>query len=143
MLTDPSYINLIMQKNKKGNSKIYIPDLLEHNLKDLCDADFIHFATFGLLNQSSSVQESGILFTADNRKTIETRLVIQLSVMRFLCNAEKSKLKLSLGLIFIVDPRKGIITDRIDVSKISEDEGIQLVLEDTFLQDSFVTFKKG
>jgi len=137
LLTNRSFIERIEKEQGKSNLQIYIPGLLDSHLKDLCDADYIHFSTFGL-NGSP-----GIMFTADDKDVVYTRLVLQLAIMRFLCAAEKSKLQLFPGIVFIVNPLSGLIIDKIDVSEIKENDHIKIIIDELENGgESFVTFKK-
>lgn len=137
LLTNRSFIERIEKEQGKSNLQIYIPGLLDSHLKDLCDADYIHFSTFGLNNSP------GIMFTADDKDVVYTRLVLQLAVMRFLCAAEKSKLQIFSGIVFIVNPLSGLIVDKIDVSEIKENAHIKIIIDELESGgESFVTFKK-
>lgn len=105
---------------EKSKWRKTIPYLLEKE-KDLCDVDVIDFATLG--------KDPSVVITADRPEVIRQRLVIQLKTIRFLCNAEGSKLKLSPGLVLFVDKESCIIYDKLNVSEISEKEGIILSAE--------------
>jgi len=130
LLTDRNFIEKIEKEQRKKNLRIYIPGLLENPFKDLCDTDYIHFSTFGMRDPVSLEPRAGIVFTADIKEVVYTRLVLQLSVMRFLCSAETSKLQLFPGMIFIVDPNSGAIIDEIDVSTMDENANFQIVIDE-------------
>jgi len=134
-LSSDEYLEIFKQREKRGVSRIKVPNLLE-NRKDLGDADTIHFAPFGYENRP------GIVFTSDKPEVIKQRLIIQLSVMRFLCNAEKSKLKLLLGIILFVDPNTCVVYDKIDVFELNEESGINIHIENlkSNRKRSLVTF---
>lgn len=100
------------------------------------DADAIHFATFGYQKRP------GIIFTNDKPEAIKQRLIIQLSVMRFLCNAEKSKLSLLPGVILFVDSDTCVVYDKLNVSELNEESGINIHVKDikSNRKRSLVTF---
>lgn len=135
LLSSDEYLTVFQQREKRGVSRIKVPNLLE-NRKDLGDADVIHFATFGYQNRP------GIVFTTDKLEVIKQRLIIQLSVMRFLCNAEKSKLSLLPGVILFVDSQKCVVYDKLNVSELNEESGIDIHVADikTNRKRSLVTF---
>ncbi len=143
LLTDRYFIEKIEKEQGKKNLRIYIPGLLENPFKDLCDADYIHFSTFGMRDPVTLEQRAGIMFTADKKEVVYTRLVLQLSVMRFLRSAEKSKLQLFPGIVFIIDPNSGLIIDKIDVSTIDENANIQIIIDELGPgEESYVTFNR-
>lgn len=123
LLSSSEYLNPFEKKMGCGKSIIKIPHLLE-NMKDLGDADAIHFATFGVEDNP------GIIITTDKPEVIKQRLIIQLSVMRFLTTADCSKLKLVPGLVLFADPQSCIIYDSLDVKDIKEDSTIELVVKE-------------
>lgn len=123
LLSSDEYFELFQHREKRGASKICVPHLLE-NRKDLSDADAIHFATFGYENRA------GIVFTTDKPEVIKQRLIIQLSVMRFLCTAEKSKLNLLPGIVLFIDSETCVVYDKLDVSELNEEAGINIHIED-------------
>lgn len=135
LLSSDEYFELFQQREKRGASKISVPHLLE-NGKDLGDADAIHFVTFGYENRS------GIVFTTDKPEVLKQRLIIQLSVMRFLCAVEKSELNLLPGIVLFVDSETCVVYDKLDVSELNEEAGINIHIEDlkTNRKRSLVTF---
>lgn len=135
LLSSDEYFALFQQREKRGPSKINVPHLLE-NRKDLGDADAIHFVTFGYENRP------GIVFTTDKPEVIKQRAIIQLSVMRFLCNAEKSKMILLLGIVLFVDPETCVVYDKLDIAELNEEAGINIRIKDlqTNRKRSLVTF---
>lgn len=137
LLTSKQFIEKIERENNFKKLKIYVPYLLENELKDLGDADGIHLMTLGFDGIP------GILLTGDRREVLETRLIIQLSVLRVVCEMEASKLELFPGEIYIVDHETGLIKDKILVSEIKEDAGIKIIIDELESNlSSFVTFKK-
>lgn len=121
LLSSSEYLDPFEKKDGCGKSQIKIPNLLE-NMKDLGDADVIHFATFGLDGHP------GIVITSDKPEVIRQRLIIQLSVMRFLCKAEESKLKMAHGLVLFADSESGTIYDYLDVKALRKDAHINLMV---------------
>lgn len=79
--------------------------------KDFSDADYIHFATLGSLNDSQPI----IILTCDTKPVIMARLQAQLWMINFLKSAEKSQLTINPGIICIVDPETLTIIEKIDV----------------------------
>lgn len=137
LITSQQFIEQKERENGFKKLKICVPNLLENELKDLGDADGIHLATLGFDGVP------GIILTGDTREVLETRLIIQLSVLRVVCGMEASKLELFPGEIYIVDHETGLVKDKILVSEIREDAGIKILIEELESNlSSFVTFKK-
>lgn len=63
--------------------------------KDLCDANVIHYATFGTIDNDPC-----IVVTADKSEVIKERIKIQKKIMNFLSGVADSKLNYSPGKIY-------------------------------------------
>jgi len=63
--------------------------------KDLCDANVIHYATFGTIDSHAC-----IVVTTDELEVLEERIKIQKEMMQFLFEAEDSKLNYTSGKIY-------------------------------------------
>jgi hypothetical protein len=120
LLTTKSYIKKIEGENENTKLKILVPNMLESEYKDLGDIDYIDFATLGI------DQMAGIILTGDSFEVVEDRLIIQLSLLNWLCEAEGSELKLFLGEIYIIDCKTGYIKEKILVSDIGKDARIKV-----------------
>lgn len=118
----------------------YFPYFLEDN-KDLCDADYIHFATLGTLNFNNE-QEPCLVFTTDEQKVIENRLIYQLHAIKPLCSLPNSTIKIIPGIVFIVDRENGKIKNKIDVSTIKKDAHIEFSYEENISNKNEILFRK-
>jgi len=123
LLTTKPWIGKIEQENSSKKLKILVIGMLESELKDLGDVNYIDFATLGLDGKA------GIILTGDSREVIETRLSIQLSVLQFALKFEGSKLELFLGEIYIVDHKTGLVKEKILVSEIKENARIKIKID--------------
>lgn len=137
LLSSSEYLNISEKPSDQGKYRWYIPHLLEDR-KDLGDADAIHFATFGYKGSP------GIVITADKPEVIRQRMIIQLSVMHFLCAAENTTLKLTPGTVLFADAKTCTIYDRLDVRDLKNEDCITMVLHELTgrRKRSLVTFKK-
>ena len=141
-LISKEFIKKIESEHGNKKYKISISGMLKEE-HDLCDVDVIHYATLGYYDPEFQKSFPVKVFTSDDRRAIKTRVLLQLSIIRFMCqNALGSKLKLIPGEIHFIDKKTGVINEEpIIISEISESENFDIKLDPLdSSSESFVEF---
>lgn len=129
-LTSKEFIEKIESEHENKKYKISVPGMLkgEH---DLCDVDVIHYATLGYYDPEFKKSFPVVVFTSDDRSVIKTRILLQLSIIRFMCkDVLGSQLKLIPGEIHFIDKKTGVVNEEpIIISEISESEHFDIKLD--------------
>jgi hypothetical protein len=144
-LTSKEFIKKIESENGNNKFKISIPGMLKEEL-DLCDVDVIHYATLGYFDPEFKQTYPTIVFTCDDRKVIKTRILLQLSILRFMCNnVIGSKLKLVPGEIHFIDSNTGRINaEPLIIAELKESETFEIKLDPLPLDsESYVEFVRA